>query len=421
MKESLVKKTQRMKRAATVVAALTIAGLMSACSGGSGGSDGSGGAGSDVVKLGAIVPSSGPFSEWGEGNTVALKMLEKQVNEDGGINGHKLKIIIYDDGADPSQSASLLRKLAGTDKVLAIAGPLTSSSAEVAFPIANKMEIVATSQASSKPGVAAKNRPWAFRNTIDESVLGQHTVKFWKNEYDIKTAAVIYDAKDATATAGAEKIFPKLLKANGIKNLNAGNPLSFSTGDVDVSAQVTKLKSLNPDGVVISADYSQSVTVLREMVKQHFTKPVISTTQAISSAILKAAPEIPIVAPATYYVGAPEDAAKAFTEDITAALEAAGHGDIVPTMYDANIYEIGKMYISAISDKKLAEKDLDQARTAIRDYMANLDGFNGLVGEISFNKNGDAIKKFFVLVGQDGKWTPKLICQSGSDECSAPK
>lgn len=415
-----MKKAQRMKRAATVVAALTAAALVTSCSGPAGGGGDSGDTGSGTIKLGAIVPSSGPFSEWGIGNTIALEMLEKQVNDDGGIDGKKLQITIYDDGADPAQSANLMRKLAGTDKVLAVAGPLTSSSVEVAFPIANKMKVVATSQASSKPGVAAKNRPWGFRNTIDESVLGEQTVKYWKKEYDVKTAAVIYDAKDATATAGGKSTFPKLLEANGITNLNANDPLSFSTGDVDVSAQVTKLKSLDPDGVVISADYSQSLTVLREMVKQNFIKPVVSTSQAISSAILKGAPEIPVVAPATYYVGAPEDAAKAFTKDMSAALEAAGHGDVEPTMYDANIYEIGKMYIAAIKDKKLAGDDLEKDRTAIRDYMTNLKGFDGLVGEISFNKDGDAIKKFFVLVGQDGKWTPKLICESGSTECSAP-
>ena len=114
----------------------------------------------EVVRIGAIVPSSGPFAEWGIGNTIALEMLEKQINDAGGLNGRLLDIVIEDDGADPAQSANLLRKLAGTDKVLAIAGPLTSSAAEVAFPIANGMKIVSMSHASSKPGVAANMSSW---------------------------------------------------------------------------------------------------------------------------------------------------------------------------------------------------------------------------------------------------------------------
>ena len=77
--------------------------------------------------LGAIVPSSGPFAEWGRTNTVTLQMLEKQVNDAGGINGAKLRIIILDDATKPAQATNDLRKLAGDDKVLAVAGPLTAA------------------------------------------------------------------------------------------------------------------------------------------------------------------------------------------------------------------------------------------------------------------------------------------------------
>ena len=56
------------------------------------------------VKLGAIVPSSGPFAEWGRTNTVALRLVEEQVNAAGGIGGAKLSITIYDDAARPAQA-----------------------------------------------------------------------------------------------------------------------------------------------------------------------------------------------------------------------------------------------------------------------------------------------------------------------------
>lgn len=242
------------------------------------------------IVLGAIVPSSGPFAEWGRANTVTLQMLEKQINSGGGINGAKLRISILDDATKPAQATNNLRKLAGDDKALAVAGPLTSSAAEVTFPVANEMKIVATSQASSKPGVAKLNRPWAFRNTIDEGVLGRTTVPYYKKNFNIKSVAIIFDAKDATAATVGSKIMPVLMKENGIEVVNAADPLSFNTGDLDVSAQVTKMKALNPDGVVVSADYSQAVTVIREMKRQGMIKPVVGSTQLISSAILKAAP-----------------------------------------------------------------------------------------------------------------------------------
>ena len=77
----------------------------------------------NIITLGAIVPSSGPFAEWGRANTATLQMLEKQVNEAGGVNGAKLKIVILDDDAKPAQAANDLRKLAGDDQVAGGGGP----------------------------------------------------------------------------------------------------------------------------------------------------------------------------------------------------------------------------------------------------------------------------------------------------------
>ena len=112
-------------------------------------------------------------------------------------------------------------------------------------------------------------------------------------------------------------------------------------------AQVTKMRSLNPDGVVVSADYSQAITVIREMKRQGLIKPVVGATQLISSAILKAAPEIPIVAPATFYATMKSDTAAKFVGELQPLLrkESGLPPEIEPSMYDANIYEIVSMYI----------------------------------------------------------------------------
>jgi branched-chain amino acid transport system substrate-binding protein len=364
------------------------------------------------INLGAIVPSSGPFAEWGRSNTVTLKMLEKQTNDAGGINGAKLKITILDDAAKPAQAATSLRKLAGDDKVLAVAGPLTSSAAEVTFPVANEMKIVSTSQASSKPGVAKLNRPWAFRNTIDEGVLAKTVIPFYKKAYNIKTVGIIFDAKDATAGTVGKLVMPAVLKANEITIANESDPLSFNTGDLDVSAQVTKLKSLNPDGDVVSADYSQAITVIREMKRQGFIKPVVGSTQIISSAVLKAAPEIPIIAPATFYATMKGASPEKFSATLTPLLRAESGlpKEIEPSMYDANIYEIVSMYIDAIKKTGVTGKpeDLEADRTKIRDHLAKLANFDGLGGHIGFNDDGDAIKAFYVLQGQNGAWATKV-------------
>ncbi len=364
------------------------------------------------VKLGAIVPSSGPFAEWGRTNTVALRMVEEQINAAGGVGGARLSIAIYDDAARPAQAANLVRKLADDDKVLAIAGPLTSSACEVAFPVANQARLVACSQASSKPGTAAANRPWAFRNTIDESVLMKAALPWFKANYNADSVVIIYDAKDANSVALGSRIMPDMLKENGIRLLNEGALATFNTGDIDVSAQVTALKALNPAGVVLAADYSQAVTVLREMRRQGFVKPVIGGTPLISSAILRAAPEIPVVSSATYYAGQQGDKVRRFTETLQPRLRATAGlpPTIEPSMYDAHMVEIVGMYTDAVlrAGITLKPEDLAADREKLRAHLATLSGYEGLSGPIHFAETGDAVKNFFVVVGQNGQWGEKL-------------
>ncbi|MEI9923900.1 MAG: ABC transporter substrate-binding protein [Bradyrhizobium sp.] len=366
-----------------------------------------------TVAIGAIVPSSGPFAEWGRSNTVTLKMLEQEVNKAGGINGAKLKVIILDDATKPAQAASSLRKLAGDEKVIAVAGPLTSSAAEVTFPVANEMKVVSMSQASSKPGVAKANRPWAFRNTIDESILAKSTVPYFKKTFDIKTVAIIFDAKDATAATVGTKIMPGMMKENGITIVNETDPLSFNTGDLDVSAQVTKIKSLNPDGVVLKRGLQPG-----------------SDRAARNEA------------PGVHQAGGRRDAADLFGD----SQSGAGTSDCrardllciddrwsrrPPSWRSCNRCcarnpgcrrRSNPACMTRISTRSSAcmskppknpastgkPEDLEADRTKVRDYLVKLDNFKGLGGPISFNDDGDAIKAFYVLQGQNGAWTTKV-------------
>jgi len=109
---------------------------------------------------------------------------------------------------------------------------------------------------------------------------GVHENTAYKLPQDALTLAEILNGKGyATAATVGTKIMPALMKENEITVANEGDLMSFNTGDLDVSAQVTKMKSLNPDGVVVSADYSQAVTVIREMKRQGLIKPVVGATQ----------------------------------------------------------------------------------------------------------------------------------------------
>jgi branched-chain amino acid transport system substrate-binding protein len=65
----------------------------------------------------------------------------------------------------------------------------------------------------------------------------------------------------------------------------------------------------------------------------------------------------------------------------------------------------------------LKGEDLPSDRKKIREHMEQLKGFQGLGGPISFNADGDAIKAFYIVQGQNGVWETKARGCSGTSGC----
>src|SRR5580692_971430 len=79
------------------------------------------------IKLGNIMPYSGPASAYGVIGKIEDAYF-KMINEQGGINGRKINFISYDDGYSPPKAVEQARKLVESDEVLFLFGPLGTPS-----------------------------------------------------------------------------------------------------------------------------------------------------------------------------------------------------------------------------------------------------------------------------------------------------
>lgn len=356
----------------------------------------------DTVKIGAILPVTGPVSEWGESNKAVLEMFEEEVNDAGGIDGKDLEIVVYDSGAKPAEAANLVRKLASQDSVVGILGPFTSSEAEVAFPIANQLEVPIISQASSKPGVAEQNRPWAFRNTVDEGTYLNAVVPEMEKDLDAERVAIAYDSADAVGTAIGTGIIPGVVEDNGLEVATGSKPVTFSTTDIDLKAQVSALIGSDADAIGLGAFYNGAGKLMREMSNRGAHIPIFGGSTLVSANILDAAPRTAIYSSGTYYPGA-EEAAE-WTAEVEKVFGEHGVPGS-PTMFDSQLYEAASMYVEAVRSGELASKDVAEARVGIRDFLTDLQDFEGLTTPISMQETGDVTREFVVLKGLDGEWS----------------
>lgn len=225
-----------------------------------------------TVRLTGIYPLTGSQAEWGQHSKIATEIALEEINAAGGIGGLPVEVSIQDTATDPAQAITLARKAALEDRTLAILGPCESTAFEAIAPLLDRLKIMMVSQCSAKPGLAALSS-WAFRNTLTSDRQLEPAVQIWKQRYGVKTVAILYDQSDAVAATEGSKVLPVLFKKHGIE---VKELLTYQAKDIDFSAQVTKIKSLNPDAVGLGSCYQQAANIVREARKQGLKQPFLA-------------------------------------------------------------------------------------------------------------------------------------------------
>ena len=114
------------------------------------------------IKIGNIMPYSGPASAYGViGKTEAAYF--KKINAEGGINGRKIKFISYDDAYSPPKTVEQARKLVESDEVLLIFGPLGTAPNSAIQKYMNEKKVP---QLFIQTGAAKWNDPKQFPWTM---------------------------------------------------------------------------------------------------------------------------------------------------------------------------------------------------------------------------------------------------------------
>ena len=165
------------------------------------------------VAIGILIPSSGKGASYGQQQQNAINMFLEKYADLGGKAG-KMKLVIYDTRGENTDAINLTRRLIDSDQVVAIVGPQFSAEAEVAFPLAVRGETPMVTPMAAKAGIAAANRPWAFRFALTTENVYRPLLEIWLKKQQsspIKKVVIFMDAKDAVSSFDGKTIFPKLL------------------------------------------------------------------------------------------------------------------------------------------------------------------------------------------------------------------
>ncbi|MGD2206992.1 MAG: ABC transporter substrate-binding protein [Anaerolineae bacterium] len=342
-----------------------------------------------TIKIGINAPLTGDIPKVGEGTKYAAEMWLEDINAAGGLDvggtKYEVETVIEDNESKGESAAAANTKLITQDEVLAIVGPQASKQAVPAGGVANDQETPMISPWSTNPNTTL-DRPWVFRGCFLDPFQGPVAANFATDEFGFTQAAVLYDVASDYPKGLAEYFKQAWEDLYGEGSVVAFE--SFTTGDTDFSAQLTKIIDSGAEFFFTPQYYNEVALIVQQAHELGWDKPILGSDSWGSAETVKLCGEDCYGAFfSTHYAAA--GAKGATKEFIDRYNEAHGY---VPDDVAALTWDSLHIIQRAIQDCGEITGDIKTDRKCVRDALAKIKNFDGITGQMTFTEEGDPIK-----------------------------
>ncbi len=363
-----------------------------------------------TIRISGFGAKTGPVRSFGVNSEAAMLAAADVINKSGGVklaDGSKAKIVVdfYDDRCTAEEGISVIRRIAGSDAVVAV-GPTCSNVAEPLFGILQKkvddkgdsgLQFPVFTDVAIKVGLARISE-WAFRNVPNEMTM-YSSVFYWlrSTHPELKTVYGGVEEDFAHSRATWHAVMKDRATANSFQVLGESKWL---LADTNFATQVREMKKANADVVAISAHPFSMCGALKEMQRQGVKpKVLIGLTSSSSIETLQGCAKQAqgMIIPTSF---APVTKEGKFASAETAKRK--GAADLHSMAAWENMFILKQVMES---EKISGDKGSLQAdRRKIRDGLAKLRLTKGLMGDTKRTDDREADKPYLFVQAKGNEW-----------------
>jgi branched-chain amino acid transport system substrate-binding protein len=344
----------------------------------------------DTIKVGEFGSLTGDNASFGISQNNGVQMAVEEINAAGGVLGKKIELTVEDNQTKQGETTTIARKLISQDHVVALVGEVASSKTLEAAPIAQEAKIPLIATAATNPKVT-QTGDYVFRVCFTDDFQAVVIARFVLEKLEKKKIAFLTDVKQ-DYSVGLTNIAKDYLTKNGGTIVKEQ---SYSSGDKDFRAQLTDLKSANPDVIIITGYYSEA-SLIAKQARQFGIKSTFVGGDGWDGSSL-----IPVGGKAiegAYFSNhfSVEDSSPA-VKDFVAKYKAK-YNNAVPDAFAALGYDALKLLADAIT----RAGGTDSAK--LRDAIASTKDFPGVSGKITLGSDRNARKSAVIITIKDGAY-----------------
>ncbi len=338
----------------------------------------------NVIKIGFIGPLTGDSANYGIKCANAARLAINKINASGGINGKQLALIVENCQDTVDRAISSYEKLVYNNNVVALIGPVTTSSAlAVALRCFEDGVVMITPSATHKDITAHGN--WIYRTVPSDFLQAEVAAHYFYEVLGYRKIACLYAMSDYSQglAKSVEENFTGL--GGSVTTMQ-----KCMVGDKDFRTQLGKIRSSAPEAIYIPNQTAELAQILEEAAQLGMNIPFLSSDGFSDSEIYN------LAGPYTdgvIYIGPAQAEASAILADFQSEYGRAYNGES-PDSFATNTYDAACILFDAIGRvfaKGGEMADVDTFRSMINDEVKATKDFQGANGRINFAPNGDMI------------------------------
>ena len=332
-------------------------------------------AAAESVKIGLVTALSGQSAKAGEAITRGLTIAIDEINAKGGVlGGRQLELIRRDDEANPAKGQVAARELIFKEKVAVLFGGLDTPVSLAIIPIANEQKVPFMGPwAAGTPITRNGAKPnFVFRVSAVDEIVDKAMVEYAQKHYNAKSPGVI-----VVNNPWGESNQKGLLAALQEKGVKPASVEKFEPNDVDVTPQLSRLKSAGTDVLLLVGNVGPSAQVVKSLDRMGWKVPIVSHWGPAGGRFTElAGPNAKdVIFVQTYSFFGKQTPTG---ERVLAALkkkypDIKGPGDVTPAVGVANAYDA--MHLVALAIEKAGSTNGD----AVRQGFYKIDKYDGLI------------------------------------------
>ena len=387
-----------MKKVLSLMLALAMAFSLAACGSSSSSTESSGGTtsgsgestSSDTVKFAVVGPMTGQDAEYGLGFRQAAQIMADRWNENGGVNGKQIELVVYDDKGTAEESANVAEQIVANDEIVAVVGHFASSCSMAAAPIYQEHGMLEISPCSSHADFTSVG-DWIWRVSPLSSDESRTVARIVTEYFEADKVGILIMNTDWGVESAT-------LQQEYLRELNPDVEIVTETvveGNDDYSSVVTNFQNAGIEAVVCCSTYTVTAPFLNQMRDAMPGLPAVAhgncqVQQVID--ILGDNAEGLVCSCAWSHIFTDEES-QYFTEKYT-AMDPNGN---TPIGDYAQYYDTLGVLLQACENVGSFDRE------AIRQELATIE-YDGLSGHLKFDENRDCPRDYGAVIVENGEW-----------------